>query len=176
MEHKGAFEVTMSDQNPVRNNYYVYVYRIGGIMAYVGKGSGWRMNRHKKASHNRNLNEWIAFAKLKRLPIVRKVIKRGLTNEAALQFEAKCYRKWQSTICNLNDPWPLLEWEQEEDEWQEYRESEEYASSMFGHTDRWLDAVHDFNDRKLSRPEAIEFGLIEADNEEYVPLASAQGD
>jgi hypothetical protein len=46
-----------------RANYFVYVYRIGGVMAYVGKGTGFRMTKHLNASHNPILSEWLARAK-----------------------------------------------------------------------------------------------------------------
>ena len=125
-------------------------------MAYVGKGSGYRMTRHLKASHNPSLSEWIDWAKETGAPIQYRKIKHGLTNREALRIEGLCYEKWQRTLCNRNNPYPELEIERLEAEWQEA------ADSDFGRTHQaWMDAVEKMYDGALTREEALGYGFID---------------
>jgi hypothetical protein len=142
-----------------RTNYYVYAYRIGGVMAYVGKGSGFRANKHLKASHNAYLNAWIEHASANDLLVQVRVLKRSLTEKDARRLEGRCFEKWQRTLCNRNHPYPWLDWEREEAEWEAFKASDEYETSICGETDRWLAAVNAFYDGTLSPERAAEYGF-----------------
>lgn len=141
-----------------RANYFVYVYRIGGVMAYVGKGTGFRMTKHLNASHNPDLSEWLARAKEAGASIQCRKIKGGLTEREALRLEGLAYEKWQPTLCNKKHPYPMLEVERFEAELQEPG----YLEFAREH-DAWIDAVNAFYAGKLSHDEAVKWGFIESD-------------
>jgi hypothetical protein len=150
----------MTASKPERADYYVYAYRIGGVMAYVGKGCGQRVTKHLTASHNPYLNAWIAHARTNNLLVQVRVLKHRLIEKDARRLEGRCFEKWQRTLCNRNHPYPWLDWERDEAEWEAFKASDEYESSICGQTDRWLEAVNAFYDGKLSHEEAVEWGFV----------------
>ncbi|MEQ9505999.1 MAG: hypothetical protein RLO80_06985 [Hyphomonas sp.] len=145
--------------------YFVYVYRIGGVMAYVGKGSGFRMTKHMKASHNPLLSEWITWAQEEGALVQRRRIKRGLTKDQALRLEGRCYEKWEQTLCNINHPYPALEFERQQAEWED-EDVQDFAREH----EAWMDAVDAMYDGTLSTEDAIEYGFVEPD-QPYPPPA-----
>jgi hypothetical protein len=141
-----------------RSNYFVYLYRIGGVMAYVGSGSGFRMTKHLRASHNPQLSEWIARAQENGDKVQRRKIKRGLTKDDALRLEGRCFEKWRNTLSNKNHPYPALEWERLEAAWANEEEWEGAADHR-----EWMQAVEEMYDGTLSREKALEYGFIDAE-------------
>lgn len=161
---EGTANVMTADATE-RATYFVYVYRIGGVMAYVGSGSGFRMTKHLNASHNPYLATWIARARDTGATVQHRKIKTGLTKREALRLEGRCFEKWEDTLCNLNHPYPALERERDEADWTRFEASEAYQDlqAMLGHPDKRLAALDAFYDGTLSRVEAFKFGFIDAD-------------
>lgn len=77
--------------------FYVYVYRIDGEMAYVGKGKGKRSHVHLRKSHNPILAQRISAG----ASVSVKVIKRGLSEPDAFRLERRCINKWRATLSNM---------------------------------------------------------------------------
>jgi hypothetical protein len=154
----------MTDSSSERANYFVYVYRIGGVMAYVGKGTGFRMTKHLKASHNPILAEWIARANQAGVLVQHRKIKRGLTHDEALRLEGRCFEKWHRTLCNKNHPYPALEVERWEAELQEPG-----YLAFAAEQDAWLDAANAFYEGKLSPEDAAVYGFTETSEPEPQP-------
>lgn len=149
----------MTAHQPESSHYYVYVCRIGGVMRYVGKGSGYRRNRHKKASHNPHLNALIADANANGSSVRIRIIASNLTNENALRLEGRCFDKWRRTIVNKNNPRRANDWERNE---VEYATMAAEGNAMLGYHDEHLEALYAFEDGTLSHDEAVEWGFIEA--------------
>jgi hypothetical protein len=144
-------------------HYYVYVCRIGGVMRYVGKGSGYRRNRHKRASHNHDLKALIADANANCIPVRIRVIASDLTNVDALRLEGRCFDKWRHTIVNKNNPRRANDWERDEAE--EAAMAAE-GNAMLGYHDEHLEALYAFEDGTLSHEEAAEWGFVESERDE----------
>lgn len=153
----------MTAEKRERSDYYVYVCRIGGRIVYVGKGCGYRMNRHWKTSHNPELNERISIATDHDAPIQFRKLRSGLTNLDALRLEAKCFEKWRDTLCNRNNPYRALEGERAEAEWDEMYEAGEFNAFLIDYDA--IEAHYAIEEGRLTRAEAIERGLIEDDEE-----------
>ena len=123
---------------PESSHYYVYLCRIGSVMRYVGKGSGYRKNRHKKASHNPELRAMIADANENGVPVRFRVLKSDLSERDALNLEQKCIDKWRRTLCNRNAARRAWEWEQRAE--QDALEAAE-GNAMLGYHDEHLEAL-----------------------------------
>jgi len=148
----------MSVEPTERADFYVYAYRIGGVMAYVGKGSGYRVNKHLKASHNAELSEWIALAREQGRLVQHRVLQRGLSKRDALRLEGRCFEKWRRSLCNRIHPYPALDWEV--DPVQEAQDIAD-AEAMLGCPTQRLEAYYAFDEGNLSREEALEYGFVD---------------
>lgn len=76
--------------------YYVYLYRIDGEVAYVGKGQGKRAFAHLKKAKNPILRQRIFNAKSVRV----KIIKQDMSEADAFRLEKRCINKWSATVSN----------------------------------------------------------------------------
>ena len=155
-----------SAETPESKHYYVYVCRIGGVMRYVGKGSGYRRNRHKKASHNPQLRALIADANANGVPVRIRVIAGDLNNVDALRLEGRCFDKWRRTIVNKNNPRRANDWERDE---AEDAAMAAEGNAMLGYHDEYLEARYAYEEGKLSHDEAVKWGSIEEDDAEAQP-------
>lgn len=79
-----------------QERFYVYVYRVDGQMAYVGKGQGRRAESHLTHTHNPILRQRMNAANR----VTVKVIKRNMTEADAFRLERKCINKWRKTLSN----------------------------------------------------------------------------
>lgn len=152
----------MTAQQPESSHYYVYVCAIGGVIRYVGKGSGYRKNRHKKTSHNPQLRALIADADSNGVRVRFRVIGHDLTERDALNLEQRCIDRWGPMLCNRIAARRAWEWEQNA------AEDEALAAegdAMLGGHSAMNEALFAFEDGTLSHAEAVEWGFIDAADE-----------
>lgn len=151
-------------ETTTRSDYYVYLCRIAGKVVYVGKGCGYRMNRHWKTSHNPDLRAMIETAREEGLLVQFRKLTEGLTNLDALRLEARCFEKWRRTLVNRNNPYPALEAERDEAAWNAMYEAGEFDAFIVD--EERLEALYAIDEGRMTRQEAIERGLLEPDDDE----------
>lgn len=87
----------MSKLSEQQEKFYVYLYRIDGEIAYVGKGKGSRAYSHLNKARNPILRQRILEGRSVRV----KIIKRDMTEGDAFRLERRCINKWSATVSNM---------------------------------------------------------------------------
>lgn len=91
------------DGKALSERFYVYVIAIDGRAAYVGKGAGRRSKAHLgKACKNPLLAKAIADARARGAKVRDRVIRKGLSEAAALKLERDLIRKHGDRLCNVS--------------------------------------------------------------------------